>query len=64
MPFARTMKTIHLAAVSTCKTNVKERVINAQETDTFFQTVTSYLQQEPARIKYGSYQIVSFKPVK
>ena len=37
------MKSIHLAAVSTCETDVKERVRNAQETDTFFQTVTSYL---------------------
>ena len=32
----RSMKTIHLAAVSTCETNVKERVRNAQETNTFF----------------------------
>jgi hypothetical protein len=32
----RSMKTIHLAAVSTCETNVRERVKNAQETDTFF----------------------------
>jgi hypothetical protein len=39
------MKTIHLAVVSTWKTNVKERVRNAQEIDTFFQTVTSYLEQ-------------------
>ena len=37
---SRSMKTIHLAAVSTYETNVKERVKNAQETDTFFQTVT------------------------
>jgi hypothetical protein len=43
----RSMKTIHLATVSTCETNVKERVRNAQETDTFFQTATSYLEQEP-----------------
>ena len=40
---SRSMKIIHLAAVSTCEMDVKERVINAQETDTFFQTVTSYL---------------------
>jgi hypothetical protein len=33
---SRSMKTIHLTAVSTCETNVKERVRNAQETDTFF----------------------------
>ena len=40
---SRSMKTIHLAAMSTCETDVKERVRNAQETDTFFQIVTSYL---------------------
>jgi hypothetical protein len=33
---SRSMKTIHLVAVSTCETNVKEIVRNAQETDTFF----------------------------
>jgi hypothetical protein len=33
---SRSMKTIHLAVVSTCETNVKERVRNAQENDTFF----------------------------
>jgi hypothetical protein len=33
---SRSMKTIHLVAVSTHETNVKERVRNAQETDTFF----------------------------
>jgi hypothetical protein len=54
----RSMKTIHLAAVSTCETNVKERVKNAQETDTFFQTVTSYLEQEPTGIKYEGYQMI------
>ena len=32
---SRSMKTIHLAAVSTCKTNVKNKVRNAQETDPF-----------------------------
>jgi hypothetical protein len=52
---SRSMKTIHLAAVSTCEMNVKERVRNAQETDTFFQTVTSYLEQEPTGIKYEGY---------
>jgi hypothetical protein len=33
---SRSMKTIHLTTVSTCETNVKERVKNAQETNTFF----------------------------
>jgi hypothetical protein len=55
---SRSMKTIHLAAVSTCETNVKERVKNAQETDTFFQTMTSYLEQEPTGIKYEGYQMI------
>jgi hypothetical protein len=55
---SRSMKIIHLAAVSTCETNVKERVRNAQETDTFFQTVTSYLEQEPTGIKYEGYQMI------
>jgi hypothetical protein len=55
---SRSMKTIHLAAVSTWETNVKERVRNANETNTFFQTVTSYLEQEPTRIKYEGYQMI------
>jgi hypothetical protein len=54
----KSMKTIHLVAVSTCETNVRERVKNVQETYAFFQTVTSYLEQEPARIKYESYQML------
>ena len=49
------MKTIHLATVSTYEMNVKERFWNTQETDTFFQTVTSYLEQEPIGIKYEGY---------
>jgi hypothetical protein len=55
---SRSMKTFHLVAVSTCETNVKERFRNAQETDTFFQTVTSYLEQEPIGIKYEGYQMI------
>jgi hypothetical protein len=55
---SRSMKTIHLAAVSSCKTNVKERVRNAKEIDTFFQTITSYLEQEPTKIKYEGYQMI------
>jgi hypothetical protein len=55
---SRSMKTIHLAVVSTYKTNVRERVKNAQETDTFFQTITSYLEKEPTRIKYEGYQMI------
>jgi hypothetical protein len=55
---SRSMKTINLATVSTCKMDVRERVKNAQETDTFFHTVTSYLQQESTGIKYGGYQMM------
>jgi hypothetical protein len=51
----RSMKTIHLASVSTCETNVKERVRNAQETNTFFQIVTSYQEKETTGIKYEIY---------
>jgi hypothetical protein len=51
----RSMKIIHLAAVSTCETDVKNRVRNAQETNPFVQTVTLYLQQEPSRVKYEGY---------
>ena len=40
---SRSVKMIHLAAISTCETDVRERVKNAQETDAFFKTVTSYL---------------------
>jgi hypothetical protein len=54
---SRSMKTIHLAAVSTCETDVKERIKNAQEIDPFVQTVTMYLQQEPAEVKYEVYQM-------
>jgi hypothetical protein len=55
---SRSMKKIHLAVVSTCETDVKERVRNAQETNTFFQTVTSYLEKEPTGIKYEDYQMI------
>jgi hypothetical protein len=51
------MKIIHLVVVSTCKTYVKERIRNAQETDPFVQTVTMYLQQEPTIVKYEGYQM-------
>ena len=54
---SRSMKMIHLIAVSTYETDVKNRVRNAQETDPFIQTVTLYLQQEPAGVKYEGYQM-------
>ena len=39
----RSMKTIHLTAVSTCEIDVKERIRNAQEIDPFVQTMTMHL---------------------
>jgi hypothetical protein len=54
---SRSMKIIHLAAVSTYKIDVKNRVRNAQETDSFIQTVTLYLQQEPVGEKYEGFQM-------
>jgi hypothetical protein len=49
---SRSLKTIHLAVVSTCEMDVRERVRNVQETDAFFKTMTSYLRQEPTGLKY------------
>jgi hypothetical protein len=54
----RIMKTIHLAAMRTYETNARERVRNAQEIDAFFETVTSYLEQELAGIKYEGYHML------
>jgi hypothetical protein len=53
---SRSIKTIHLAVVSTYKMDVRERIRNAQETDTFFKTMTSYLRQDPTGMKYEGYQ--------
>jgi hypothetical protein len=53
------MKLIHLVDVSTCESDIKERVKNAQETDVFFKTVKSYLQQEPTGMKYEGYQLLN-----
>jgi hypothetical protein len=44
---SKSIKMIHLVVVSTCKMNVGERIRNSQETDAFFNTVTSYLRKEP-----------------
>jgi hypothetical protein len=51
-------KMIHLVAVSTYKMDVRERVRNAQETYAFFNTMTSYLRQEPTEINYEGYQML------
>ena len=53
------MKMIHLAVVSTCESDVKERVKSAQEMDAFFKTVKSYLEKEPTRLKHESYQLMN-----
>ena len=45
---SRSMRTIHLATVSTCETDVKNRAKEVQEIDSFIRNVTLYLQQEPA----------------
>jgi hypothetical protein len=51
----RSMKMIHLEVVSAYETDFRERVRNAQETDAFFKTVTSYLKKEAAGLKYEGY---------
>jgi hypothetical protein len=57
---SRSMKLIHLAIVSTCETNVKERVKGAQETYEFFKMVKSYLEQEPIGMNYEGYQLLNY----
>jgi hypothetical protein len=54
----RSVKMIHLVVVRTYEIDVRERVRNAQETDAFFKTVTSYLKQEPTALKYEGYQML------
>jgi hypothetical protein len=55
---SRSVKMIHLEAVSTCETNVKDRVRNTQETYAFFKIMTSYLKKEPTGIKYEGYKML------
>jgi hypothetical protein len=52
---SRSVKMIHLETISICEMDVRERIMNAQETNAFFKTVTSYLRQEPIGIKYEGY---------
>jgi hypothetical protein len=56
---SRSMKVVHLAMVSSSEADIKERVKTAQETYAFFKTVTSYLKQEPMRMKYEGYHILN-----
>jgi hypothetical protein len=60
---SRSVNMIHLEAVITCETDVRERVRNAQETYAFFNTVTSYLRKEPTGIKYEGYQMLDEDPM-
>jgi hypothetical protein len=55
---SRSVKMIHLAVVSTYERDFRERVRNTQETYALFNTVTSYLRQEPTRIKYEGYYML------
>jgi hypothetical protein len=53
------MKLIHLVAISTCESDIKDRVKSAQETNAFFKTMKSYLEQEPTGMKYEGYQLLN-----
>jgi hypothetical protein len=55
---SRSMKMIHLVAVSTYEMDVRERIKNAQETYAFFKTVISYLNKEPTGLRYEGYQML------
>jgi hypothetical protein len=56
---SRSMKVIHLVAISTCEIDVKEKEKRAQETYAFFKTVKSYLEQDPTGMKYEGYQLLN-----
>jgi hypothetical protein len=56
---SKSVKVIHLEAVSTCETNVRERFKSAQETNEFVNTVKSYLEQDPIGLKYEGYQLMN-----
>jgi hypothetical protein len=53
------MNVIHLEIVRTCEMNVRERVKSAQEENSFFDTVKSYLEQEPTGLMYEGYQLLN-----
>jgi hypothetical protein len=55
---SRSIKMIHLAAIRTCETDVRERIRKAQETDAFFNIMMSYLRQEPIGMNYEGYQML------
>jgi hypothetical protein len=60
---SRSMKVIHLEAISTCESDIKERVKGAQKIDEFFKTVKEHLEKEPTGMKYGGYQLLDDGPV-
>jgi hypothetical protein len=53
------MQVIHLAAVSTCESDIKEKFKSAQETYAFLKTMKSYLEQYPIGLKYEGYQFLN-----
>jgi hypothetical protein len=55
---SRSVRLIHLVAVSTCEENFMERVRNSQETNAFFKTMMSYPKKEPTGLKYEGYQLL------
>jgi hypothetical protein len=59
-PLSRSMKVVHLAAVSTGELDIKERGKSAQETYAFFMTVASYLKKEPRGLKYEGYHMFNY----
>jgi hypothetical protein len=56
---SRSMQVIHLEAISTCESDIKERVKSAQETYEFFKIVKAYLEKEPTGMKYDGYQLLN-----
>ena len=56
---SKSMKAIQLETVSTCETNINERVKSVQEKDAFFKTVKLYLEKEPIGLKYEGYQLLN-----
>jgi hypothetical protein len=55
----RSMKVIHFPTISTCESDIKERVKSAQAVDEFFKIVNSYLGREPTGMKYEGYQLLN-----
>jgi dGTP triphosphohydrolase len=56
---SRSMKVIHLEAMSTCELDLKDRVIREQKVYEFFKTMKAYIEQDPTRMKYEGYQLLN-----